>query len=78
MHLNVLICQVDILGCSQPLQRGTGVRQGDIGECACTMPHAINDRTVIMSVCSLMAYDVRGGEHRLYRGEGECVCVKET
>lgn len=54
-HLNPLMCHVT-LGYSQ--HKGKGVRQGEGGVCPCvsTMPHAINDRTPIMSVCSLMAF----------------------
>lgn len=57
LYVNLLTCQVDILGCTKPSHKGTGVRQGDISEFVHvdTMAHAINDRTVIMSVGSLKA-----------------------
>lgn len=80
-YLKPLLCHVT-LGYSQ--HKGKGVRQGEGGVCPCvsTMAHAINDRTVIMSACSLMAFLVERpeewGEDGLcgaerYTGKIECV-----
>lgn len=67
--------------------QGKGVRQGEGGVCPCvsTMAHAINDRTVIMSACSLMAFLVERpeewGEDGLCGAErytGKIECVTQT
>lgn len=80
-YLKPLLCHVT-LGYSR--HKGKGVRQGEGGACPCvsTMAHAINDRPVIMSACSLMAFLVERpeewGEDGLcgaerYTGKIECV-----
>lgn len=64
------------LGYSQ--HKGKGVRQGEGGVCPCvsTMAHAINDRTVIMSACSLMAFLVERPEE--WREDGLCGAERYT